>query len=544
MDPVFLVILVVAAVGGVGLGWFLGTRPAAALRSEVERTRAERDQLDQRFRDAIKDLAGAEERAGQVPELQAQLRAAEQARSQALQEAAELRPVAARVTLVVEELRNAAEERDRARQDAAQLRSVAQRVPSMEEDLRTLREERNQLAAAKASFERGEVERQLSHEAQLASLRELEAKLETRFQEVAGKAVEGAHESFLKRAEERFGHAGKQSEDKLKALLQPVESTLKRYEENLTRVEQERAGSYGELKNAVELVRAGQTQVRDETAKLVNALRSSPKARGRWGEQSLKNVLEQAGLSAFADFQTEVSVTTEDGRLRPDVIVRLPGGRKLIIDAKCSLNAFLDASEASDETIRVAHLKAHAQSIRNHAQQLGGKNYWDQFGDAADYVVMYIPGEHFLTAALEQDDRLWEWAFERRVLLATPTNLVAIARTVATVWRQEKLAEEAAEIARLGKELHSRLATMGSHVAKLGRNLELATGAYNSFVGSLESQVLTQAKRFEALEVSSGAKEIEPLVVIDTTPRPLTKLDTGPVPQIVAEITAPEATGE
>ena len=290
------------------------------------------------------------------------------------------------------------------------------------------------------------------------------------------------------------------------------------------RVEQDRVGSYGELKAAVELVRSGQSQVRDETARLVNALRSSPKARGRWGEQSLRNVLEQAGLSPFADFQSEVSVNTEDGRLRPDVIVRLPGGRRIIIDAKCSLNAFLDANEEVDEATRLSHLKAHAASIRNHAQQLGSKAYWQQFGDAADYVVMYIPGEHFLTAALEQDDSLWEWAFERRVLLATPTNLVAIARTVASVWRQEKLAEEAAEIARLGKELHSRLATMGSHVVKLGRNLELATGAYNSFVGSLESQVLTQAKRFEALEVSHGGKEIDAMPVIDTTPRVLTKL--------------------
>ncbi|MDB5692551.1 MAG: recombination protein RmuC, partial [Alphaproteobacteria bacterium] len=321
--------------------------------------------------------------------------------------------------------------------------------------------------------------------------------------------------------------ASEKSEAQLKTLLQPVEATLKRYEEGLSKVEKERVDSYAGLREAVTLLHAGHSQVREETARLVNALRSSPKARGRWGEQSLKNVLEQAGLSPYADFQTEVSVDTGDGRLRPDVIVRLPGGRKLIIDAKCSLNAFLDASEQVDEGLRTAYLKAHAASIRTHAQQLGGKAYWQQFGDAADYVVMYIPGEHFLTAALEQDEGLWEWAFERRVLLATPTNLVAIARTVASVWRQEKLAEEAAEIARLGKELHARLATMGGHVVKLGRNLELATGAYNAFVGSLESQVMTQARRFETLEVSGGAKEIDPLPVVDITPRTLTKLDPG-----------------
>lgn len=361
-------------------------------------------------------------------------------------------------------------------------------------------------------------------DARMKEMVEAKEALTAQFHEVGAKLLGEAQKQFLERADARFNQASEKSDAHLKALLQPVEATLKRYEEGLTKVEKERVGSYEALREAVTLLHAGHTQVRDETARLVNALRSSPKARGRWGEQSLKNVLEQAGLSPYADFQTEVSVNTDDGRLRPDVIVRLPGGRKLIIDAKCSLNAFLDASEATDDVTRAAHLKAHAASIRTHAQQLGSKNYWEQFGDAADYVILYIPGEHFLTAALEQDDRLWEWSFERRVLLATPTNLVAIARTVASVWRQERLAEEAAEIARLGKELHSRLATMGGHVAKLGRNLELATGAYNAFVGSLETQVMTQAKRFEALEVSSGAKEIEALPMVEAAPRPLAKL--------------------
>jgi DNA recombination protein RmuC len=455
MEPALLIVIALVALGGAGLGWFLGSRQAVAFR-------AERDQRLDDFRRAIADLAAAEERARQVPELSAKL---DEMRSQCAA----------------------------AQQECARLSA-------------------------------GREEHEKAFEARLKELTEARAALSAQFSEIGGKLLGEAQKQFLERADARFGQANEKTEAQLKQLLQPVEATLKRYEEGLSKVEKERVDSYAGLREAVELVRAGQSQVRDETARLVSALRHSPKSRGRWGEQSLKNVLEQAGLSPYADFQTEVSVDTGDGRLRPDVIVRLPGGRKLIIDAKCSLNAFLDASDEVDETVKAAHLKAHAQSIRNHAQQLGGKNYWDQFGGAADYVVMYIPGEHFLTAALEQDDRLWEWAFERRVLLATPTNLVAIARTVASVWRQEKLAEEAAEIARLGKELHARLATMGAHVARLGRNLDLATGAYNAFVGSLESQVMTQAKRFEALEVSSGAKEIEPLPMVDTIPRALTKL--------------------
>jgi DNA recombination protein RmuC len=343
------------------------------------------------------------------------------------------------------------------------------------------------------------------------------------FRAVGDQLLEKAHKDFLEKAGQSFSKADQQSEAKLKQLLQPVQDTLKRYEEGLQRVEKERVDHYAGLKAVVEQVREGQGKVRDETRNLVNALRSSPKARGRWGEQSLRNVLEQAGLSPYADFQTEVSVDGEDGKLRPDVIVRLPGGRTLVIDAKCSLNAYLDACDEVDEEKREACLQAHLASIRNHVQQLGSKAYWAQFGDSADYVVMYIPGEHFLTAALELDHGLWDWANERKVLLATPTNLVAIARTVANIWKQEKLAAEAGKIAELGKELHSRLATMAEHVASVGTNLGRMNNAYNKMVGSLESQVFTQARRFEELGAGS-AKEIEEPPVIEASPRTLTKL--------------------
>jgi DNA recombination protein RmuC len=375
-------------------------------------------------------------------------------------------------------------------------------------------------------------------EQRMKDLAESKDALIAQFRAVGDQLLEKAHKDFLEKAGERFNAADKASETKLKELLAPVETTLKRYEEGLQRVEKERVDHYAGLKAVVEQVREGQGRVRDETRNLVNALRSSTKARGRWGEQSLRNVLTQAGLVEGVDFDMEVSVTTDEGRLRPDVIVNLPSERKLVIDAKCSLNAYLEACEEVDDEKRQACFQAHVASMRNHVQQLGSKAYWAQFGDAADYVVMYIPGEHFLTAALEQDPGLWEWAFERRVLLATPTNLVAIARTVATVWKQEKLAAEAGKIAELGKELHSRLATMAEHVASVGTNLGRMNNAYNKMVGSLESQVLTQARRFEDYGAGS-AKEIAEPPVIEASPRTLTKLPVKDEQPVVVSLDDP-----
>ena len=380
----------------------------------------------------------------------------------------------------------------------------------------------SELAALKAAQE----EREKAFQQQIEGLKDAKESLSAQFHEIASKLLGDARKSFLDHAGEKFTQA-----------VSPVETLLKSYQEKLQTIEKERVDHYAGLREAVELVRTGQGQVRDETRHLVNALRASPKARGRWGEQSLRNVLEQAGLSEHVDFHTEVSVETDDGRLRPDVIVGLPGGRKLVIDAKCSLNAYLDACEEVDDEKREACFRAHVASMRNHVQQLGSKAYWAQFGDAADYVIMYIPGEHFLAAALEQDPTLWDWAFERRVLLATPTNLVAIAKTVASIWRQERLAEAAQEIATLGKELHSRLATMNEHMTRVGKNLSTANSAYNQMVGSFESQVLTQAKRFETLGAGS-AKTLETPPMVEVAPRPLTKLgkaSNDDPPQIAAE---------
>ena len=380
------------------------------------------------------------------------------------------------------------------------------------------RDAATELAVLRAAQE----ERERSFEQQIEALREAKESLSAQFHEIGSKFLGEARKQFLEQAGEKFTQA-----------VTPVEALLKTYQEKLQAVEKERVDHYAGIREAVELVRLGQGQVRDETRHLVNALRSSPKARGRWGEQSLKNVLEQAGLSSYADFRVEVSVEGEDGRLRPDVVVRLPGGRQLIIDAKCSLNAYLDACDEVDDDKRKACFNAHVASIRTHVQQLGSKAYWAQFGDSADYVVMYVPGEHFLNAALELDPGLWEWAFERRVLLATPTNLVVIARTAAHYWEQHGRNEAAEEIARLAKELHSRLATMSQHMDKVGRNLHTANTAYNQMVGSFESQVLTQAKRFESLGAGS-AKELETPAMVDASPRPLTKI-APPATEVAAE---------
>jgi DNA recombination protein RmuC len=421
-----------------------------------------------------------------------------------------------------------------AERDSAAAAERASRAEQMQKLLDAVTAERDEAHRARATLEADA----RNFDARMAELREAKETLVVQFREIGDKLLEKAHTDFLAKADDRLAKADKEQTSKLQSLLQPVEATLKRYEEGLQRVEKERVDHYAGLREAVELVRAGQGQVRDEARRLTTALTSSPKQRGRWGERSLENVLTQAGLVKGIDFQMEVSVEGEEGRLRPDAVINLPQGRKLVVDSKCSLNAYLEACDEVDDDKKATCFKAHLASIVRHSQQLGSKNYWAQFGEAAEFVIMYIPGEHFLSAALEQDPELWEKAFQNKVLLATPTNLVAIARTVSSVWRQERLAEAADEIASLGKELHSRLSTMAQHMEKVGKNLATANSAYNQMVGSFESQVFTQARRFEALGAGS-AKELVAPPMVEAAPRPLTKIASASSseepPQLAAE---------
>ncbi len=391
-------------------------------------------------------------------------------------------------------------------------------------DLEAVVRERDTALQRVVGLETEDAVRNEAFAAQMESLREAKDALSAQFSEISGKLLGDAQRQFLERADARFKQSEQLSGEGIKALLAPVTERLARYEEAVGKVEAERRDAFGELKGQIETMRVTNEAVRSEAARLGNSLRNAPKARGRWGEQQLKNVLETCGLSEHADFQTEVSVEGSEGRMRPDVIIRVPGGRSLIVDAKVSLNAYQDAFEAGEDGAKLAALAAHCASMKNHINALGNKAYWNQFDDAPDYVIMFVPGEHFLSAALEHDPDLWDFAFSKQVLLATPTNLIAIARTVSAVWQQEKLVAQSKQIAELGKELYARLSTMGGHVTKLGRNLETAVGAYNSFVGSLDSQVLTSAKRFEEMSVETGGKDIETPPLIESSIRPTVKL--------------------
>ena len=379
----YAILGIVALVIGLGIGWFVGSRPAAEWRARHAERDAEAKELSEKLSRMAPELAAMSERA---------------ARADAL-----------------------AESLDRAR-----------------DELSTLKAER-------AGFEE-----------QKKLLEESRDRLLKEFENTGAKVLGAAQEKFLERANERFGHSEKTSEEKIRELLAPVGERLKKYEDQVAALEEKRGDAFSRLYQQIADMQRGQEEVRREAQRLGNSLTNAPKARGRWGERALQNVLEQCGLAEHTDFHLEHSLDTDEGRLRPDAIVNVPGQKKLVIDAKVSLNAYQAAFEAEDEGERKRHLDLHAKSMRGHVQTLGSKGYQSQFDDAPDYVVMFVPGEHFVAAALEADPELWDFAFRNKVLLATPTNLVAIARTVAQVWRQDTIAREAVEIGKAGAELYDR----------------------------------------------------------------------------------------
>lgn len=454
MDLLAIVLIVAALLGGLAVGWLVG-------RGEAASARAERDKAVDDFRRAITDLAAASERA----------------------------KVADALAATLDRVRG---EREDARTEVATLKAQAEAFES-----RLIEQQRHQAEA---------------RETMLAQFRDL-----------AGSALTEAQRQFLERADARFKQSEELAKENLGSLLQPVRERLSEYEASVKQAETERRSAFDYLKGELEGLRTGQERVSTEAAKLVNALRNAPKARGRWGEEALRNVLEMCGLAEHTDFETEVSVAgdkddEDSSRRRPDAVVRLPGGGKLIIDSKVSLNAYQDAFDAETDVGREAGLRAHAKAIKDHVKALGDKAYQNRFEETVDFVVMFVPGEHYLSAALQYDNSLWQFAFEKKVLLATPTNLVAIAKTIALVWRQEKLAQEAVEIGRLGKEIHDRLATTAEHLRLVGTGLGSAVQNYNKFVGSFERNLMTSGRRMAALNIELPSKTLPELHGVDVVP--------------------------
>ncbi|HEX3920317.1 MAG TPA: DNA recombination protein RmuC [Caulobacteraceae bacterium] len=342
----------------------------------------------------------------------------------------------------------------------------------------------------------------------------------------AAHSAQAVAEALVKRAGESFAAQERLSQAKLEAQLKPVSEMLAKFEVQTAAAERARAEESGGLKQQIEQLLTASAATQEEARKLSTALRRGAGVQGRWGEQTLRNVLEAAGLTNRFDFEEQFSVDTDEGRRRPDVRVRLPRGAVFVIDAKCSLNAFLEAQGAPDDAARDAAMLRHAQSVRGHIASLSARAYWDQFKaeGSPDFVAMFVPGDGFLAAALERAPDLMTEAMDKRVLVVTPTTLFALCKAVAYGWRVEEQAVNARQVADLGRELYRRIASMGGHALRLGKSLEDSVKRYNEFAGSLESQVLTQARRFEELAVDHEGKEIAALGPVETAVRPLTKL--------------------
>jgi len=463
-----ILITVIALLAGLGVGWLLRGKAAAGLGAERTDLAAKLEVASEQRNRAIAELAAMQERVAAAERLDAE--------------------------------------------------RVAQ-AAALEQRLDATREAREAAARELAALQSDAHARAEAFEAQIAALKEAKEQLSAQFSEIGGKLLHQAQSQFLERADQRLTQAHEKSEAQLKTLLSPVETTLKRYEEGLARVEKERVGSYAELREAVQQVQLGQGQVREETAKLVNALRAAPKTRGRWGEQQFKNLIETAGLSPFVDFREEVSVTVEEGRLRPDFIIRLPGDQQLVVDVKCSLEAYLNAVEQVDPAARERYMTDHARAVRTHADALGRKAYWEQFDKAPDFVIMYVPGDNFVTAALEADMDLWERAAKNRVIICGPATFLPLARTLAGHWRQARMQDQARQVGQLGKELYERLAVAATHLKRLGSGLNGAVSNYNSFIGSFESRVLSTGRKFRDLDIETGGKEIEAMEPLDVAAR-------------------------
>jgi DNA recombination protein RmuC len=364
-----------------------------------------------------------------------------------------------------------------------------------------LHDKLREVETARAAVEARALEMQRGFDEQKALLEEAKRKLEGTFGALAAEALRSNNREFLTLADQ-----------KLAAVVDPARDALNKLSDELGKIESERHRTHGQLSQQL-------MSLSWQTDRLVDALKT-PSVRGRWGEVQLRRVVEVAGMVEHCDFDEQAGVATEAGRLRPDMRIRLPGGKNVVVDAKAPLQAYMEALEASTEEQRAFKLREHARQIRTHIDQLSSKSYWDVCQPTPEFVVLFLPGEMFFSAALQQDAALIEDGANRKVILATPTTLIALLKAVAYGWRQEQLAENADRISELGRQLHERITTMVDHLGNLGRSLRASVKAFNDAVGSFEGRVLPTVRRFRDLGVA-GKKEIEELEPVDSVPREL-----------------------
>lgn len=358
----------------------------------------------------------------------------------------------------------------------------------------------------------------------LQLLEEAREKLSNAFKVLSQEALKSSSESFLQLAETKFKNIQTEAKGDLEQrkqavenLVNPIKEGLDKYQKWLQEVEKSRQKDYGSITQQLKTLTELEKSLSQETTNLVTALKA-PQIRGSWGEQTLRRVVEMAGLSEYCDFTEQDSVKTEDGRIRPDMIVRMPGNRVIIVDAKNIFQAYYDAMEVQDDVKRNAYLDKHVRAVKEHIKKLSQKSYWEQYGDSADYVVFFMPNENLYTEALKRDPQLLEHAIKQRILMAHPMSLVGMLRIVAMTWSQQKMSENSAVIQTLGRELYDRIAVLAGHLGKVGSNLEKTVGSYNKAVRSMESRVIVTAKKMSELGVQ-GKESIGELPQVEKQPR-------------------------